>query len=768
MSEPLAHSARQGAPTQTYRDHVTNVVSGAVSRARRMLDHHTPAANGADCTALLEIVETAAKFHDLGKLDPGFQKTLRTNHKSEDHIRHEDAGVAWLLENGADEAAGLVSAHHQGLVRYKLEMAIDRPVSTGCLSGDVFRIDDEVTRNATASSINSYLDDHEVYFGSRSVDPEKYPCKLNGLPRRLLLSCLVDSDHSDTARHYGNEAQVAQPLPRWKERLAKLDAYVGKLPRPDKHKASQQEIERQDIRDELYQTCRDADPNVRLRSCDAVVGSGKTTALMAHLLSVAAARNLRHIIVVLPYTNIIRQSVEVFRKALCLDDENPDEIVAEHHHQSDFKSLDVRHLTTLWQAPIIVTTAVQFFETLSSNNTSRLRKLHELPGSAVCLDESHAMLPADLWPVCWNWLTEWTRKWDGHLVLASGSLPSFWELDEFRSICQGMDSGNRPRGTPADVRPLCLTLKSRSEAAEHQRVRFVTETKPLSGNELIDLIERAPGPRIVVVNTVQSAAVLASMIRDRDTIRVLHLSTALAPIHRAIIIERIKALLRHQPNWVLVATSLVEAGLDFSFSSGFRQRASAASLIQLGGRVNRNANLGDGCTVLDFDFLDPSLPDNPSLRIPKSALERLFEDDWISPDRPCNLRAVCLAAMKAEFQSNTQQSALNKVKDEAHEMDYPKVALECRVIQTETHTVVIDQPIIKRLRSFEKVPSLEVMRQSVQMYPHKINSLGIEPLRADSDLFCLPESWNYDPDFLGYMASFIDKTKAAIPGGFFI
>lgn len=767
MSEPLAHSARQGAPTQSYRDHVTNAVAGTVSRGQRMLNHYTPATNGIDHTALLEIVETAARFHDLGKLDTGFQKTLRTNRKSDDHIRHEDAGVAWLLKNNADEAAGLVSAHHQGLVRYKNEMAVDRPVPTGRLSGQEFRIDDEITRRATISSISSYLHDHEANFGSRSADSEKYPCKLSGFPRRLLLSCLVDADHSDTARHYGNETEVAKPLPRWKERLASLDAFVGKLPRPDKNKASPQEIERQEIRDELYKTCRDADPNVRLRSCDAVVGSGKTTALMAHLLSVAAARNLRHIIVVLPYTNIIRQSVEVFRKALCLDDENPEEIIAEHHHQSDFKSLDARHLTTLWQAPIIVTTAVQFFETLSSNNTSRLRKLHELPGSAVCLDESHAMLPADLWPICWNWLTEWTRRWDGHLVLASGSLPTFWRLEEFRSICEGVDSGNRPRKKPSDVQPLCPALKTKSESAEHQRVHYITELKPLSGEELIDLVEKASGPRIVVVNTVQSAAVLASMIRKRDRMPVVHLTTALAPSHRAVIIDRIKALLRHQKNWVLVATSLVEAGLDFSFASGFRQRASAASLIQLGGRVNRSANLGNDCTVLDFDFADSALPDNPSLRISKSALERLFADDWISPDSPCDLSAVCRAAMKAEFQPKTQQSALSKVTNEIA-MDYPQVAFDCRVIQTETHTVVIDQQMIKRLRKFERISSLEVMRQSVQMYPHKIKSLGIEPLMGDSDLFCLPESWNYDPDFLGYMAGVIQQTEAAIPSGYFI
>ena len=768
MSEPLAHSARHGAPTQSYHDHLTNVVSGAVERGKRMLQHYTPAASWPDAASMLEIIRTAARFHDLGKLDHGFQKTLETNHKSDEHIRHEDAGVAWLLAHGADEAAGLVSAHHQGLVRYFLEVADDRPVATGRLDGIAFRIKEDRTSRATAASLESYLKGHEDHYGPRTVEPQQHQNKLTGLSRRLLLSCLVDADHSDTAAHYGNEPTVAPPLPRWEERLTKLDEYVDKLPRANPKKATPQEMERQRIRDELYRLCRTADPEPRLRSCDAVVGSGKTTALMAHLLNVAVTRNLRHIIVVLPYTNIIRQSVEVYRKALCLDGENPEEIVAEHHHQADFKSLDTRYLTTLWQAPIIVTTAVQFFETLASNNTSRLRKLHELPGSAVCLDEAHAALPASLWPVCWNWLAQWTRRWSGHVILASGSLPAIWGMDEFRSICEGKDSGIAPRLSAATIEPISSSLTAQAEEAEHKRVKFITEAKKLSADELIERISRSVGPRLVVVNTVQSAALLAEKIRDRGQMRVLHLSTALAPTHRAIIIERIKALLKYQSDWVLVATSLVEAGMDFSFASGFRQRASTASLIQLGGRVNRGANRGDDCTVMDFDFTDvQTYPDNPSLKPSKEALEHLFANGRIGPDKPCNLGDICLAAMEAEFRAGTQQTALDLVKTE-RECDYPKVSQECRVIQTETRTVIVDPSIIARLKAYERVPSIEVVRHSVQMFNAKIEKFGLSPVTSESDLFYLPESWNYDPDFLGYMAEIVKQSKAAIPGGFFL
>jgi CRISPR-associated endonuclease/helicase Cas3 len=193
------------------------------------------------------------------------------------------------------------------------------------------------------------------------------------------------------------------------------------------------------------------------------VGSGKTTAVMAHLLRVAADRKLRHIFVVLPYTNIISQAVEVYRKALVLEGERAEEIVAEHHHRADFQETDLRQYATLWRAPIIVTTAVQFFESLGSHNPSRLRKLHELPGSAVFVDEMHAAIPSHLWPQMWRWLETWTQEWGGHLVMASGSLARFWEVPEYRELIEG-----DPRGQYVLLRILFRTKRSKENCGRRR------------------------------------------------------------------------------------------------------------------------------------------------------------------------------------------------------------------------------------------------------------------------------------------------------------
>lgn len=125
--------------------------------------------------------------------------------------------------------------------------------------------------------------------------------------------------------------------------------------------------------------------NSGISSCDSPVGFGKTTALMAHLLMQAQNRGLRRIFVVQPFTNIIKQSVDTYRNSLVLPGENAEVVVAELHHRADFEHNDTRYLTALWRAPIIVTTAVAFFETLASNSPATLRRLHELPGSGLML-----------------------------------------------------------------------------------------------------------------------------------------------------------------------------------------------------------------------------------------------------------------------------------------------------------------------------------------------------------------------------------------------
>lgn len=754
FEEPLAHSPRQGAQAQTYYEHITRVRHEAVHNAQCAATFYT-----GGCDLFINEIESAAIFHDLGKLDKANQTVLEQNSNNPLPVAHEDAGVAALWKYQSKESAVLVVSHHAGLFSKSEESQPNKM--------RLFRNERQTTILSEGSidkhvdaQLSEYLTIHENT--GLPVEANKKDRKLHrcGLTRRIALSCLVDADHGDTARHYGNESDLPEVEPRWRERLIALERYVAGLPKGK----TEREQHRNHLRRQMFEDCLKAPTEPPIRTCDASVGSGKTTAVMAHLLRVAAERKpqLRHIIVVLPFTNIISQSVETYRKALVLEGERPEEVVAEHHHRADFSDLELRQIATLWKVPIIVTTAVQFFETLGSHHPSRLRKLHELPGSAVFVDEMHAAIPSHLWPQMWRWLKTWTNQWGGYLVLASGSLPRFWELSEYQSII-----GSNDKDATTIVPDLVSddALRTELKHAELRRVKYRQRPKDATALDLqalMTFVTTKKGPRLLIVNTVQTAATIAHTMRESGH-NILHLSTALAPIHRDVIIDRIKQRLRDRiENWTLVATSCVEAGMNFSFRAGFRERASTASLIQVGGRINREDESIDA-EIWDILLRDDQFRDNPSLTIARRALD-YFSIDELNGIAPHQLATK---AMRREWTSGAEEKARQLMENE-NKMEYPSVSKECRVIDADTRTVLIDRSLAEAIRRSEKVSRTAVMKYSVQIWAHKIAKLALEPVideRRPSDSGIYFWTYEYDPEFLGYMKGILKLDEFIAAGG---
>jgi len=750
---PLAHSRRGDIPAQTYVEHVTNVCCVAEENARNAIAHYK-----GDREAFVDWVKAAALYHDLGKLDEANQAVLRQESREPLPIAHDDAGVAELDRLGRQEAAILACGHHEGLFSRREELAKQgrpfRQLKRTTPEGE--KVADHVDRRL--KDYNRIHSEAGCALLTRLEPVGLHGC---GFTRRIALSCLVDADHGDTARHHEKEVESVMVEPRWEDRLAALQRYVERLPKGK----TKREQYRNGLRKRVFETCHNAPVAPPIRTCDAPVGSGKTTAVMAHLLRVAAKRNpqLRHIIVVLPYTNIITQAVEIYRKALVLNGERPEDIVAEHHHRADFDELGLRQLATLWKAPIVVTTAVQFFETLGSNHPGRLRKLHELPGSAVFVDEMHGAIPSHLWPQMWRWLKTWTEDWGGHLVLGSGSLPRFWDLAEYKNLICGPDDKPLP-----EVPDLIAddSLRSKLKRVEERRIHYQRRpeaSEALDCRCLIDfIVSECPGPQLLIVNTVQTAAVIARAMREAGH-DVLHLSTALAPVHRDIIIERIRLRLREKiPNWTLVATSCVESGMDFSFRTGIRERASVASLIQIGGRVSRGDEFKD-VKVWDILVRDDRFRTNPVFTVARQALDR-FSLEELNKLEPSDLATL---AMRREWTSGAEGKARTLVKDE-EEMEYPSVSRQCRVIDTDARMVVIDTSLVNAMKKGEKVSKTELMRYSVQLWARKIDKLRLEPICSNgccsrSDIYRWP--YEYDPDFLGYMKGLLKLEEFITSGG---
>ena len=735
MTEPLAHSARRkrGIPAQTYEDHVQGVLERGQGNATRAAQYMPES----ERALFVDVVRTEALLHDLGKLDEKNQKVLRSSCKDALPVKHWDAGAALLRrpESARNEEAVLVHGHHGGLCSILDETR----------KGGLFLRDPEVAGHVDRN-LEQYLADHLAAVGGFLPPPRPGNASWNGLTRRMAMSCLVDGDYGDTAQHYGNETRVEPPLPRWTERIEALDAYVSNLGRENRQDG------RSELRQQIYGACREAPIEPPLRACDSPVGSGKTTAVMAHLLKVARGKqpNLRHILVVLPFTNIIKQSVKAYRKALVLPGESPEEIVAEHHHQADFEELELRQLATLWKAPITVTTAVQFFETLASNQPAHLRKLHELAGSAIFIDEAHAALPSWFWPQVWLWLRDLVTRWGCHVVLASGSLVRFWQLPEFVD----------PPEELSDLVP--CDLREHAASLESARICYPKPAeKAFSLQTLVEFVLSKRGPRLVIMNTVQSAAVVANELQKTGH-RVLHLSTALTPADRDMVVERVERLLCYQTgaDWTLVATSCVEAGMNFSFRTAFRESCGAASLIQVGGRVNRHGEW-DGAEVFDFRVSDPLLNHHPAFDVSRDVLGRLFSEDALAR---CTPTEAVTEAMRREVMSGHNPKAA-RIKSLEKKMDYPGVASLCRVIEADTRLVVIDKRVLAALGNHEKVNPLALLRGSVQLWSAKIKDLDVQPIAGRQELYAWTKE--YDPDFLGYMAGVLPLIYVR-QGGFVI
>lgn len=713
MRTPLAHSARKNYPPQTYEAHVRGVCERAGKYAAEA-ECYSVKANG----ILSAIVRDSALLHDLGKLEERNQSVLREQSRRRRHlpVDHTDAGSAALQKMGSGCAAMLVYSHHQGLPDLSTEFA-----ARGC---SIFRNGNAAVRAETDAALPALLRQHEALFPRK---PNKEVQAYDGDPAvflRMALSCLADADHGDTAAAFG-QTEKAMPELRPQERLAALDHYVSKFGETD---------ERSSLRRELYQSCRSVEAHSGFSVCGSPVGSGKTTAVMAHLLEQACKRNARRIFVVLPYTSIIRQSVDIYRKALVLPGETPEDVVAELHSRADFEDIETRYLTALWRAPIVVTTAVAFFETLSSHNPAALRRLHELPGSLIFVDEAHSALPLRLLPLAWHWMNVLSDEWSCYWVLASGSLVRYWELQPLSGL-------SMPRPEIAElVRP---DLQRELSRYESNRITFRWREKPIGRKELAEWVQEALGPRLLILNTVQSAAVIAAdMAAEFGQTHVEHLSTALTPEDRGNTIDRIRRRLADpdDADWTLVATSCVEAGVDFSFRTGFREISSLLSLLQAAGRVNRHGRNTEA-VMWSFSLQDDSmLPKNPALDVSAAVLRSYFQKRLpITPE-------LSTRSMQDELvRDDSCMSAICDFAELEAAQQFRTLAQKFRVIDQKTVLAVPDDSMVSAIAE-GRASWQELQRHAVSVRKEKI---VLWHLREIADGIY---QWTLGCDsFLGYM-----------------
>ena len=434
---------------------------------------------------------------------------------------------------------------------------------------------------------------------------------------RMLFSCLVDADSIETRRFYQESAgeptdQASTSLPAL---LHMLRAAQGR----NATKLSQLNTLRAEVLDHAV---AQATLPPGLFTLTVPTGGGKTLTSLRFALEHAVVHGLRRVIYVIPYTSIIEQTAAVFRNVL-----GPANVL-EHHASFDWEASGrttderddgdggedplarLRRAAENWSAPVVVTTAVQFFESLYAARRSRCRKLHNLARSVIVLDEAQT-LPLPLLQPCLAALDELQRNYAASVVLCTATQPAVRMQDHFNG---GLDIPSSRELAPD---PPALYARLRRVRVEHL-------PDPVDEAAIVGRFAASP-QMLCIVNRRLQAASLFQQIREQDG--ALHLTTLMCPRHRRVVLDRVRRRLADKLPVRLVATSLIEAGVDVDFPEVWREMAGLDSIAQAAGRCNREGRPALGRVVV-FTLEGQKPPDYVKLAtaVSNSTLRRFAAD----------------------------------------------------------------------------------------------------------------------------------------------
>lgn len=581
FSSPIAHAAQDGnggwRPPHDLAVHLAGVAALAACFARSF---------GEDWARL------AGQWHDLGKYRPRFQKYIRqvTGFEALDaHIEnkpgrspHSTAGALLAcdrFQNAGRILAYLIAGHHAGLDDWHsgLNERLGEPASR-----------EELNQALAETPPADILD-------SGTFQPDLRTMAVPGggkgfaLWVRMLFSCLVDADFLDTEAYMSpDKAAGREGWPEIPELLDQFDRHMADL----SNQAKPSKVN--ELRAEVLAQCRaKAMQAPGLFSLTVPTGGGKTLSSLAFALEHAKKYGKRRVIHVIPYTSIIEQTADIFRGVF-------GEAVIEHHSNAEADPDKENHKSRLacenWDAPIVVTTNVQFFESLFAARTSRCRKLHNIVDAVVVLDEAQLLPPEFLQPIL-DVLNLLTAHYGVTVVLSTATQPALSTREYFDSK-QNMSGLDNVREIVADPDTLYRALERvnvRLPADMHAPTDWDSLAAELSCKDSV----------LAIVNRRNDARELWQRM-PADT---LHLSALMCGAHRSQLIASIKARLKAGIPTRVISTQLVEAGVDVDFPVVYRALAGLDSIAQAAGRCNREGRLAKGEVVV---FIAPK-PAPPGL-----------------------------------------------------------------------------------------------------------------------------------------------------------
>lgn len=559
-------------PRNTYAHTVPG--SQTTENWQTLEEHHREVADFAVKFALpfdsSDWARNAALLHDLGKVDARFQRKLFTacgipfERKADSgQVNHSNAGAAYAelnLSPGVGRTlAYLVAGHHAGLPDY--------------FNGWAARLEDaQENLKKIENGIEPYVSDlYELKALPGFVTQKNYHLWV-----RMLFSCLVDADWLDTERFMNRARFDARPkFPQLSELSGMFEEYMLEI---GKRKASSLN----ELRNKILEHCRNAakkEPG--LFSLTVPTGGGKTLSSMAFALQHAMECGKERIIYVIPYTSIIEQTAKELRKIFGNDNvlEHHSNVVRDDENKEKKSKKDEDESTPMdlaaenWDAPIIVTTNVQFFESLYAAKPRRCRKIHNIVNSVVIIDEAQLISPEHLDP-CVDVIKHLTKSFKTTVVL-----------------CTATQSRPKVLEHASEIIP---EPKDYYEALKRTQIHFPDDLTTARTWE--DLAEELKTHEKVlcIVNTRMDCRELYDLMRNGNEENTIHLSALMCGEHRSAVIEEIKRRLNDENDkrpLRVISTQLVEAGVDMDFPVVYRALAGLDSIVQAAGRCNREGKL---------------------------------------------------------------------------------------------------------------------------------------------------------------------------------
>jgi CRISPR-associated endonuclease/helicase Cas3 len=575
------------------------------------------AANFADAFGSGDWARSAGLWHDLGKYHPEFQHYIASasGYDAGAHLEgtpgrvdHSTLGAVYALQRMGEVGrilAYVIAGHHAGLPDYE---AAGEGGST---------LVQRMERNRTrlADVLAQPLPSDVLVPASPSTRP---PRGSPALWIRMLFSCLVDADFLDTEAFMDPErAQERGGHPEFAELRARFDAFMHAKAAEVGTRGPLSTVNR--ARAEVLRQCRErAALPPGLFSLSVPTGGGKTLSSLAWALEHAHRHGKRRIIYVIPYTSIIEQTADVFRAALS------DEAVVEHHSnlEPEQETPRSRLAAENWDAPLVVTTGVQFWESLFAAHTSRARKLHRIANSVVVLDEAQTLPPEFLFPIL-DVMRDLQASYGVSFLLCTATQPALEERGGFDWHFRGLTG---VREIVDDPDSLHRTLK-RVELEVPADLRT-----PVTWKELASELAQEHAV-LCIVNRRDDARDLFRLLPPQSRV---HLSALMCGKHRSRTLRRIRRCLRAGQRIHVVSTQLVEAGVDLDFPVVYRALAGLDSVAQAAGRCNREGRLERGRVVV---FVPPRPAPAGLLRQAADGGRQSLEERTADPLAPARFRA---------------------------------------------------------------------------------------------------------------------------------